>query len=118
VATNIGVHFFDMLLWIFGALKKVTVNELTLDTASGFLELQRARVNWMLSIDANKLPASAQQAGKRTFRSLSMEGNEIEFSDGFTDLHTDSYRAILNGQGFGLEDARASIELVHQIRQH
>ncbi len=116
VATNIGVHFFDMLLWIFGAVKKVTVNELTLDTASGFLELQRARVNWMLSIDANKLPASVQQSGKRTFRSLSMEGNEIEFSDGFTDLHTDSYRAILNGQGFGLEDAKASIELVHQIR--
>jgi len=117
VATNIGVHFFDMLLWIFGDVKKVAVKELTNDTARGFVELQRARVNWMLSIDAKRLPQSVQETGKRTYRSLSMEGNEIEFSDGFTDLHTASYRDILNGKGFGLAEAKPSIELIHQIRQ-
>ncbi len=118
VATNIGVHFFDMLLWIFGPVKKVSVKELTDDTASGFLELQRARVNWLLSIDAQRLPDVVKQTGKRTFRSLTMEGNEIEFSDGFNDLHTASYRDILSGKGFGLKDAKPSIELIHQIRQH
>lgn len=116
VATNIGIHFFDMLLWIFGDVKKVSVKELTEDTASGVLELQRARVNWFLSIDANRLPDVAKASGKRTHRSLTMEGTEIEFSDGFTDLHTTSYREILNGNGFGLAEARPSIELAHKIR--
>jgi UDP-N-acetyl-2-amino-2-deoxyglucuronate dehydrogenase len=117
VATNIGVHFFDMLIWIFGDVKKVTVKETTEDTAKGQLELTRARVNWLLSIDAHRLPESVQQAGKRTYRSLTMEGTEIEFSDGFTDLHTASYREILQGKGFGLTDARPSIQLMHEIRQ-
>lgn len=116
VATNIGIHFFDMLLWIFGDVKDVQVKELTEDTASGVLELQRARVNWFLSIDANRLPDAAKASGKRTHRSLTMEGIEIEFSDGFTDLHTTSYKEILKGNGFGLIDARPSIELAHKIR--
>lgn len=117
VATNIGIHFFDMLLWIFGSPKRVTVTELSADTAIGHLELQRANVNWLLSIDANRLPNAVQLAGKRTFRSLKMEGHEIEFSEGFTDLHTVSYQHILEGKGFGLNEARPSIELIHQIRQ-
>jgi UDP-N-acetyl-2-amino-2-deoxyglucuronate dehydrogenase len=117
VATNIGIHFFDMLLWIFGDVKNISVKELTEDTASGYLELNRARINWLLSIDASRLPAAVQQTGKRTYRSLTMEGHEIEFSDGFTDLHTASYQEILNGNGFGLSDAKPSIELIHQIRQ-
>lgn len=117
VATNIGIHFFDMLLWIFGEVKNVTVNELSDETASGTLELKQARVRWMLSIDANQLPIVVRQAGKRTYRSLKMEGHEIEFSDGFTDLHTASYRDILSGRGFGLKDAKPSIELIHAIRE-
>lgn len=117
VATNIGIHFFDMLLWIFGDMKSVTVNELTEDTASGTMQLQRANIKWFLSIDAGRLPQSALVSGKRTHRSLTMAGTEIEFSDGFTDLHTTSYRAILNGNGFGLADAKPSIQLVHEIRK-
>jgi UDP-N-acetyl-2-amino-2-deoxyglucuronate dehydrogenase len=117
VATNIGVHFFDMLLWIFGSVKNISVKEHTEDTASGTLSLERARVNWLLSIDADRLPQSAKTAGKRTYRSLTMEGNSIEFSDGFTDLHTDSYKEILSGRGFGLKEARQSIDLIHQIRK-
>jgi UDP-N-acetyl-2-amino-2-deoxyglucuronate dehydrogenase len=117
VTTNIGIHFFDMLLWIFGEVKNISVKELTHDTASGYLALKRAKINWMLSIDANRLPPTTREAGKRTFRSLCMEGHEIEFSDGFTDLHTASYREILKGNGFGLNDARPSIELIHRIRK-
>jgi UDP-N-acetyl-2-amino-2-deoxyglucuronate dehydrogenase len=117
VATNIGIHFFDMLLWIFGSVKKVSVTELTENTASGELELERARVKWFLSIDADRLPEVAKAAGKRTHRSLTMEGTEIEFSDGFTDLHTASYRDILSGKGFGLAEAKPSIQLIHEIRQ-
>lgn len=116
VATNIGIHFFDMLLWVFGPMKSVSVNELTKDTAYGTLELQQARINWLLSIDANQLPEAVQRAGKRTFRSLTMEGQGIEFSDGFTDLHTESYRNILNGHGFGILEAKPSIDLIHKIR--
>jgi UDP-N-acetyl-2-amino-2-deoxyglucuronate dehydrogenase len=118
VATNIGIHFFDMLLWIFGEVRNVTVNELSEDTASGQLELEQARINWMLSIDEKRLPPHIQDAGKRTFRSLNMEGHEIEFSDGFTDLHTESYRKILSGNGFGLQEAKPSIDLIHRIRQY
>jgi UDP-N-acetyl-2-amino-2-deoxyglucuronate dehydrogenase len=117
VATNIGIHFFDMLLWIFGDVKKVETKELTDDTASGLIELERARVNWFLSIDADRLPDAAKAIGKRTHRSLTMEGTEIEFSDGFADLHTTSYREILKGNGFGLAEARPSIELAHEIRK-
>jgi UDP-N-acetyl-2-amino-2-deoxyglucuronate dehydrogenase len=116
VATNIGIHFFDMLIWIFGDVKKNEVKQLTTDTAAGYLELGQARVTWMLSIDFNQIPQDVKAAGKRTFRSLTMEGEQIEFSDGFTDLHTRSYEEILKGNGFGLTNTRASIELVYSIR--
>lgn len=116
VATNIGVHFFDMLLWIFG---DVINNEVLLHndtTASGILTLQKARIKWLLSIDASMLPERVKAEGKRTYRALMMDGKEIEFSDGFTDLHTASYRQILDGQGFGLDETIKSIQLVHDIR--
>jgi UDP-N-acetyl-2-amino-2-deoxyglucuronate dehydrogenase len=116
IATNIGVHFFDMLIWIFGAVKDVRVTRMTNDSAAGYLELAQARVHWMLSINADDLPADVKATGKRTFRSLTMEGKEIEFSEGFTDLHTASYADVIAGNGFGLEDARAAIEVTHQIR--
>jgi UDP-N-acetyl-2-amino-2-deoxyglucuronate dehydrogenase len=116
IATNIGIHFFDMLIWIFGAVKTQIVYKLDNDSASGYIELERARVNWKLSIDAGNLPDDVKAKGKRTFRSLTLEGREIEFSEGFTDLHTLSYEEILKGNGFGLEDARPSIELAHSIR--
>jgi UDP-N-acetyl-2-amino-2-deoxyglucuronate dehydrogenase len=116
IATNIGIHFFDMLLWIFGEPEEVKVDKYEADHASGFLKLKRARITWFLSINEDHIPASVKASGKRTFRSLNMDGNEIEFSDGFTDLHTTSYQEILKGNGFGLLDAKPSIELVHQIR--
>jgi len=116
IATNIGIHFFDMLLWVFGAVKKVDVNELKADTGSGYIELERARVNWRLGINYDHIPAELKAKGKRTYRSLTMDSEEIEFSDGFTELHTKSYEKILQGEGFGLTDARPSIELVHRIR--
>lgn len=116
IATNIGVHFYDMLTWVFGAVKTNQVHIHTHDRAGGFLELERARVRWFLSINADTLPESVKAKGGRTFRSLSMEGEEIEFSDGFTELHTHSYQHILDGQGFGLDQAMNSIQLVHDIR--
>jgi UDP-N-acetyl-2-amino-2-deoxyglucuronate dehydrogenase len=116
IATNIGIHFFDMLLWIFGGLKGLEVISLAPDHAAGSLLLENARVKWSLSINYDHLPEEVKATGKRTFRSLTMEGNEIEFSEGFTDLHTRSYEGIIRGEGFGLEDARPSIELVHRIR--
>jgi UDP-N-acetyl-2-amino-2-deoxyglucuronate dehydrogenase len=116
IATNIGIHFFDMLIWIFGPVKNLHVNQLTSDHASGYLELKRAKVNWFLSINFKHLPEDARRNNKRTYRSLMLEGKEIEFSEGFTDLHTKSYEEILNGHGFGLEEAHASIDLVYQIR--
>jgi UDP-N-acetyl-2-amino-2-deoxyglucuronate dehydrogenase len=117
VATNIGIHFFDMLIWIFGDVKNSETTQLTTDTAAGHLELIQARVNWMLSIDYNQIPENVRLKGKRTFRSLTMENEQIEFSDGFTDLHTKSYENILNGNGFNLTNAKPSIELVHTIRE-
>lgn len=116
IATNIGIHFFDMLIWIFGAVKAIRVDTLAEDSGSGYIELERARVNWKLSINADHLPADVKAKGKRTFRSLTLEGNEIEFSEGFTDLHTLSYQEILKGNGFGLADARPSVELAYNIR--
>ncbi|RAV99748.1 Gfo/Idh/MocA family oxidoreductase [Pseudochryseolinea flava] len=116
VATNIGIHFFDMLIWIFGAVKGNEVIRQNEHTAEGILELERARVKWMLSIDASTLPQSALEKNQRTYRSIKLEGEEIEFSEGFTDLHTKSYQEILKGNGFGLADARPSIDLVHAIR--
>ena len=116
IATNIGIHFFDMLIWIFGDVKINEVHQHSAETASGKLELERANVNWFLSIDANTLPGEVKQAGKRTFRSLTIDGEAFEFSEGFTELHTRSYEEILNGNGFPVEEARKSIELVHAIR--
>lgn len=116
IATNIGVHFFDMLLWVFGAVKESRVTEHTAQTASGVLELERADINWMLSIDANTLPDEAKAAGKRTFRTLTIDGEGFEFSDGFTELHTKSYEEILKGNGFRIKETKAAIELVHDIR--
>lgn len=116
VATNIGIHFFDMLAWVFGDVKKNTVHLLTADSAAGVLELGKARVRWFLSIDYNNVPDDLKAKGKRTYRSLTMEGREIEFSDGFTDLHTKSYEQILLGNGFGLKEARPSIQTVYEIR--
>ena len=116
IATNIGIHFFDMLIWIFGDVKANEVIQHSSETASGKLELEKAHVNWFLSIDANTLPADVKQAGKRTFRSLTIDGEAFEFSEGFTELHTRSYEEILKGNGFPVEEARKSIELVHTIR--
>lgn len=116
VATNIGIHFFDMLMWIFGDLRKNIVHLSEKDKAAGYLELKKARVRWFLSINENSLPEVARLSGKRTFRSLSIEGNEFEFSEGFTDLHTESYRHILQGKGFTITDALPSIEVAHAIR--
>lgn len=117
IATNIGVHFYDMLAWIFGALKHSVVHLHDADVASGFLEYERARVRWFLSINAAYLPEQAIAAGKRTYRSILIDGEELEFSEGFTDLHTASYKDILGGGGFGLAEARQCIETVFQIRQ-
>jgi UDP-N-acetyl-2-amino-2-deoxyglucuronate dehydrogenase len=116
IATNIGVHFFDMLLWIFGDVKQNTVTEHNANTASGELELEKANITWMLSIDANTLPDEAKAAGKRTFRTLTIDGEGFEFSDGFTELHTKSYDEILKGNGFRIKETKAAIELVHEIR--
>lgn len=116
IATNIGIHFFDMLIWVFGSVKASVVEHLTAESASGYLELEYARVSWDLSIDYEQIPKELRDKGKRTYRSLQIGGDEIEFSDGFTDLHTLSYKSILEGRGFTLKDARPSIELAYQIR--
>lgn len=116
IATNIGVHFFDMLTWVFGSVLENEIEYHTENKAAGFLRLERADVRWQLSIDENDLPAAAREAGKRTFRSTLIDGQAFEFSDGFTDLHTICYQRILAGDGFGLTEARRAIELVHQIR--
>jgi len=116
IATNIGIHFFDMLLWIFGGVRENTLEKITEDHASGSLKLERANVKWFLSINAEHLPPQAIQNRKTTHRSLKIQGKEVEFSEGFTDLHTESYKEILAGRGFGLQDARASIEVTHRLR--
>jgi UDP-N-acetyl-2-amino-2-deoxyglucuronate dehydrogenase len=116
IATNIGIHFFDMLCWLFGEVKSNIVHLHTYDRAAGYLEFARARVRWFLSINANTLPEAAREKGLRTYRSMTLEGQEIEFSDGFTDLHTRSYKEILLGNGFGLVDALPSIGIAHAIR--
>ncbi len=116
VATNIGIHFFDMLGWVFGACRGCAVHAHEPDMAAGRLDFERARVRWFLSINADHLPADARAAGKRTYRSIRIDDGELEFSEGFTDLHTVSYHEILNGGGYGLADARPAIEMAHAIR--
>lgn len=116
IATNIGVHFFDLLLWLFGPTQGIRVYHADDNRMSGFIELERARVRWFLSVDKDDLPVQAKTAGKTTFRSITVDGKEIEFSEGFTDLHTRVYEETLAGRGFGIVDARPSIELTHAIR--
>lgn len=118
VATNIGVHFFDMLSWLFGKVELIRVEKRELQTISGFIEFENARVKWFLSTDKMYLPKSALEEGKTTYRSITIDNDEIEFSGGFTDLHTLVYEDILNGGGFGLDDARPAIEIVQQIRDN
>jgi len=116
IATNIGIHFFDMLIWIFGKVQANIVHVFEPDKSAGFLELERARVRWFLSVDEKTLPEEVAASGQRTYRSITLGGKEIEFSAGFTDLHTLSYQNILQGRGFGLDQARPSIETVYTIR--
>lgn len=116
VATNIGVHFYDMLSWIFGKVTKNIVHIASHDRVAGYLELQRARVRYFLSINSDTLPPEALQQGKRTFRAIYVDGEEFEFSDGFTELHTKSYEEILSGHGFRIGEARECIQTVHDIR--
>ena len=116
VATNIGIHFFDMLSWIFGDVEESNVHIMQPNKAAGFLRLNRARVRWFLSLDYQDVPTELKAQGKRTYRSLTIEGNEFEFSEGFTDLHTVTYQAILQGQGYGLADAKMSVQTAFGIR--
>ena len=117
IATNIGVHFYDMLHFVFGAVQENIVHLATPTKAAGYLEYERARVRWFLSKDADDVPVSERAHGKRPFRAITANGENIEFSDGFTDLHTRSYEEILAGRGFGLEENRVAIETVASIRQ-
>ena len=116
VATNIGIHFYDMLQWVFGNVKSNIVHVSTHDRVAGYLELDRARVRYFLSINADNLPENAVQGEKRTYRTIMIDGEEFEFSAGFTELHTRSYEKILAGEGFRISEARPCIEIVSQIR--
>jgi len=116
IAANIGVHFYDMLIWLFGRPTDSRVTVLTPQAGSGILQFANATVRWFLSVNNDHLPEGIKARGQRTYRSITFNGEEIEFSEGFTDLHTESYRQILDGRGFGLDDALPSIELVHSIR--
>lgn len=116
IATNIGIHFYDMLGWLFGDVQDIKVYQRQKDKIEGFLEFENARVKWFLSINKEDLPKSVREKGQQTYRSITINDKEIEFSNGFTDLHTLSYQEILRGNGFGLQDARKSLEIVYQIR--
>ena len=116
IATNIGVHFYDMLGWVFGDIKKNEAHLKQSDASAGFLEFKHAKVRWFLSVNYDYIPDNIKESGQRTYRSITVDGNEIEFSEGFTDLHTESYKQILSGNGFGLEEARKSIKIVSDIR--
>jgi len=116
VATNIGIHFFDMLSWIFGETRNNIVHVSEPHKAAGYLELENARVRWFLSVDYDDIPDEVKRLGKRTYRSITVDGKDIEFSDGFADLHTLTYQEILAGRGFGLKDARPSVETAFTIR--
>jgi UDP-N-acetyl-2-amino-2-deoxyglucuronate dehydrogenase len=115
IATNIGVHFFDMLAFVFGKQKTNVTHHRAADCAAGYLEFERARVRWILSINRQDLPPSVPSS-QTTFRSITVDGREIEFSEGFTDLHNISYKEIIAGRGFKLEEVRPSIEAVARIR--
>jgi len=117
IATNIGVHFYDMLGWVFGDLQKNEAHLKQPDANAGYLEFKHAKVRWFLSVNYDYIPEDVKATGQRTYRSITVDGKEIEFSGGFTDLHTASYQHILEGKGFGLEEARNSIEIVSEIRK-
>ena len=116
VATNIGIHFYDMLQWVFGPVSENIVHVMSFDRVAGYLGFKRARVRYFLSINGACLPEEARQEGRRTWRHMQIDGDTFDFSDGFTDLHTESYRRILSGNGFGLQDARPCIEIVSKVR--
>ncbi len=116
ISTNIGIHFYDMLSWVFGKVKMNNVHIHNHDRAAGYLEFEKARVRWFLSINYDVLPEEVKEKGQRTYRSITVDGEEIEFSGGFFDLHTKSYENVIEGKGYGLEDARQSIDIVHEIR--
>lgn len=116
IAINIGIHFFDLLLWLFGPAGDVKVHHADPKRMAGFIELEHARVRWFLSVDPSDLPYPVQPGGKTTYRSITVDGQEIEFSEGFTDLHTQVYKETLAGRGFGIQDARPSIDLTYRIR--
>ncbi|MHC4525477.1 MAG: Gfo/Idh/MocA family oxidoreductase [Planctomycetota bacterium] len=116
IANNIGIHFFDMLIWIFGGVRSNIVHKFDTTRAAGFLELEKARVRWYLSLEKEDLSSDVQQKGQATYRSIHIDGKELEFSRGFADLHTRSYEEILAGRGYGLSEVRPSIQLVAEIR--
>lgn len=118
LATNIGIHLFDLLIWLFGRVQGIEVHLAEPLRAAGYIELEQANVRWFLSIDAADLPFEAVPGGRTTHRSITVDGQEIEFSEGFADLHTVIYQNALEGRGFGIEDARPSITLAHDIRHH
>ncbi len=118
IATNIGVHFFDMLIWIFGSVKNYKVEFCNNKKMKGTLELEKANVNWFLSLDINDMPKEVLAKGIKTYRSLKIDNDEFEFSEGFTDLHTESYKQILAGKGFGISDVRPAIDLVSKLRNY
>ena len=118
IATNIGIHFFDMLAWLFGDVQENLVHVREKDKSAGYLEFEKARVRWYLSIDENSLPTNIREIGQRTYRSITINGDELEFSTGFTELHTKSYFQILKGEGFGLVDAKESIKIAQKIRNN
>jgi UDP-N-acetyl-2-amino-2-deoxyglucuronate dehydrogenase len=116
IATNIGVHFFDLLLWLFGPAANLRVYHSDNQRMSGFIELEHARVRWFLSVNSQDVPGQIKAGGKTTYRSITVDGSEVEFSEGFADLHTRVYEETLAGSGFGIAEARPSIELTHAIR--
>lgn len=116
IATNIGVHFYDMLQWIFGPVKQNIVHVMSFDRVAGYLELEKARIRYFLSINAECLPENAVQGEKKTYRTINIDGSEFEFSVGFTELHTKSYQKILAGEGFRISEARNCIQIVSDIR--
>lgn len=116
VATNIGIHLFDLMTWLFGEVRGLDVHVRTEDTVAGFMSLDKADVSWFLSLDTGNIPREMAGGGKNTYRSIRVGDDEIEFSEGFADLHTRVYEEVLAGRGFGIEEARGSIELVHKIR--
>ncbi|HEY7751155.1 MAG TPA: Gfo/Idh/MocA family oxidoreductase, partial [Ignavibacteriaceae bacterium] len=116
ITTNIGIHFFDLLIWLFGKVQKSEIHISEKDCTSGFIELDNANIKWFLSINKEHLPSHINLNDSSSFRSIMIDGKEIEFTKGFTDLHTKTYEEILNGGGFGIKESRPSIELVYEIR--